>query len=59
MSIFKILEMSLFISCSSTANKYMLRSLARVAGGAYEFFDLKTKSKWEKKVRQNIMIINV
>ena len=37
--------------CSSTANKHFLRSMARVGGGCEEFFDTKTKSKWERKVK--------
>ena len=38
-------------SCiSSTANRHLLRALARVGAGAYEFFDSKVKSKWETKV---------
>ena len=36
---------------SSTANKHFLRSMARVGGGYEEFFDTKTKSKWERKVK--------
>ena len=36
---------------SSTANKHFLRSMARVGGGCEEFFDTKTKSKWERKVK--------
>ncbi|XP_013399831.1 poly [ADP-ribose] polymerase 4-like [Lingula anatina] len=39
------------LGVSATANKYLLRSLARVGAGAYEYFDNKTKSKWEKKVK--------
>ncbi|XP_049905122.1 protein mono-ADP-ribosyltransferase PARP4 isoform X2 [Epinephelus moara] len=38
---------------SSTANRHMLRILAQAGGGAYEFFDTKTKHNWtEKVVRQ-------
>ena len=32
----------------------MLRSLARVGAGASEFFDSKTKSKWERKVKAQL-----
>ena len=39
------------LTCSSTANKHFLRSMARVGGGCEEFFDTKTKSKWERKVK--------
>lgn len=35
---------------SSTANRHLLRALARVGAGAYEFFDSKVKSQWEGKV---------
>ncbi|KAM6934605.1 protein mono-ADP-ribosyltransferase PARP4 [Xenentodon cancila] len=35
---------------SSTANRHMLRALARAGGGAYEFFDTKTKHNWAEKV---------
>lgn len=43
--------MYIFLSYSSTANKHFLRSMARVGGGCEEFFDTKTKSKWEKRVK--------
>lgn len=36
---------------SSTANRHMLRALAQAGGGAYEFFDVKTKHNWAEKVR--------
>ncbi|XP_030580308.1 protein mono-ADP-ribosyltransferase PARP4-like [Archocentrus centrarchus] len=35
---------------SPTANRHMLRALAQAGGGAYEFFDTKTKHNWAKKV---------
>ncbi|CAH1248284.1 PARP4 [Branchiostoma lanceolatum] len=38
----------------STSNKHLLRSLARLGGGAFEYFDDKTKSKWEKKVKAQL-----
>ncbi|XP_066269374.1 protein mono-ADP-ribosyltransferase PARP4-like [Branchiostoma lanceolatum] len=38
----------------SISNKHLLRSLARVGGGAFEYFDDKTKSKWEKKVKAQL-----
>ncbi|XP_035659528.1 protein mono-ADP-ribosyltransferase PARP4-like [Branchiostoma floridae] len=38
----------------STSNKHLLRALARVGGGAFEYFDDKTKSKWEKKVKSQL-----
>ena len=36
---------------SATANKHMLRCMAHAGSGAFEFFDSKTKSKWEGKVK--------
>ncbi|XP_029558577.1 protein mono-ADP-ribosyltransferase PARP4 isoform X1 [Salmo trutta] len=35
---------------SPTANRHMLRALAQAGGGAYEFFDTKTKHTWQEKV---------
>ncbi|XP_071338341.1 protein mono-ADP-ribosyltransferase PARP4 isoform X2 [Trachinotus anak] len=35
---------------SPTANRHMLRALAQAGGGAYEFFDTKTKHNWAEKV---------
>ncbi|XP_045062443.1 protein mono-ADP-ribosyltransferase PARP4 isoform X2 [Coregonus clupeaformis] len=35
---------------SPTANRHMLRALAQAGGGAYEFFDTKTKHTWIEKV---------
>nr|XP_057937742.1 protein mono-ADP-ribosyltransferase PARP4 isoform X2 [Doryrhamphus excisus] len=35
---------------SPTANQHMLRALAQAGGGAYEYFDTKTKHKWAEKV---------
>uniref|UniRef100_A0A4W6G1C3 Poly [ADP-ribose] polymerase n=1 Tax=Lates calcarifer TaxID=8187 RepID=A0A4W6G1C3_LATCA len=35
---------------SPTANRHMLRALAQAGGGAYEFFDTKTKHNWTEKV---------
>ncbi|XP_064167801.1 protein mono-ADP-ribosyltransferase PARP4 [Anguilla rostrata] len=35
---------------SPTANRHMLRALAQAGGGAYEFFDTKTKHTWMEKV---------
>ncbi|XP_078118660.1 protein mono-ADP-ribosyltransferase PARP4 isoform X2 [Sander vitreus] len=35
---------------SPTANRHMLRALARVGGGSFEFFDTKTKHNWAEKV---------
>ena len=33
-----------------TANRHFLKSMARVGAGYEEFFDPKTKSKWQRKV---------
>ncbi|XP_078664712.1 uncharacterized protein LOC144907477 isoform X2 [Branchiostoma floridae x Branchiostoma belcheri] len=38
----------------STSNKHLLRAIARVGGGAFEYFDDKTKSKWERKVKSQL-----
>ncbi|TNN35993.1 Poly [ADP-ribose] polymerase 4 [Liparis tanakae] len=35
---------------SPTANRHMLRALAQAGGGAYEYFDTKTKHNWAEKV---------
>ncbi|XP_038132152.1 protein mono-ADP-ribosyltransferase PARP4 isoform X3 [Cyprinodon tularosa] len=39
---------------SSTANRHMLRALAQAGGGAYEFFDAKTKHTWAEKVKHQV-----
>ncbi|XP_065198502.1 protein mono-ADP-ribosyltransferase PARP4-like isoform X2 [Sycon ciliatum] len=38
----------------STPNKHLLRSVARVGGGAAEVFDSSTKSKWQGKVARQL-----
>ncbi|KAL3969422.1 cell cycle related kinase [Sarotherodon galilaeus] len=35
---------------STMANRHVLRALAQAGGGAYEFFDTKTKHNWAEKV---------
>ncbi|KAM6955132.1 protein mono-ADP-ribosyltransferase PARP4 [Lycodopsis pacificus] len=35
---------------SPTANRHMLRALAQAGGGAFEYFDTKTKHNWAEKV---------
>uniref|UniRef100_A0A3Q0SU44 Poly [ADP-ribose] polymerase n=1 Tax=Amphilophus citrinellus TaxID=61819 RepID=A0A3Q0SU44_AMPCI len=40
----------LFTCGLPTANRHMLRALAQAGGGAYEFFDTKTKHNWAEKV---------
>ena len=35
---------------SSTADHHTLRSMSRLGGGTFEYFDVKAKSTWEKKV---------
>ncbi|KAL5457332.1 hypothetical protein EMCRGX_G034580 [Ephydatia muelleri] len=42
------------LGVSSTANRHFLRSMARVGAGYEEFFDEKTKSKWEKKAKSQL-----
>ncbi|XP_072018547.1 protein mono-ADP-ribosyltransferase PARP4-like [Amphiura filiformis] len=39
---------------SSTANRHLLRALARVGAGAFQFFDSKVKSKWEGKIKSQL-----
>ena len=39
---------------SSTANRHFLRSMARVGAGCEQFFDTKTKSKWERRVKSQL-----
>ncbi|XP_015749941.1 PREDICTED: poly [ADP-ribose] polymerase 4-like [Acropora digitifera] len=38
----------------STANRYLLRFMAKAGAGASEFFDSKAKSKWERKVKSQL-----
>uniref|UniRef100_A0A3Q2CS07 Poly [ADP-ribose] polymerase n=1 Tax=Cyprinodon variegatus TaxID=28743 RepID=A0A3Q2CS07_CYPVA len=44
----------LFTCGLSTANRHMLRALAQAGGGAYEFFDAKTKHTWAEKVKHQV-----
>ncbi|KAL2081078.1 hypothetical protein ACEWY4_022931 [Coilia grayii] len=39
---------------SKTANKHMLRALAQAGGGAFEFFDTKTRHTWLQKVNTTV-----
>ncbi|XP_072047177.1 protein mono-ADP-ribosyltransferase PARP4-like [Amphiura filiformis] len=39
---------------SSTADHHTLRSISRLGGGAFEYFDIKAKSTWEKKLNRQI-----
>ncbi|KAH9525129.1 Protein mono-ADP-ribosyltransferase parp4 [Bulinus truncatus] len=39
---------------SDTCNSYVLKALARVSGGTFEFFNNKAKSKWETKVKHQL-----
>ncbi|KAM8857134.1 protein mono-ADP-ribosyltransferase PARP4 [Synchiropus picturatus] len=39
---------------STTANRHMLRALAQAGGGAYEYFDTKTKHTWKHKVASQV-----
>uniref|UniRef100_A0AAQ5Z973 Poly [ADP-ribose] polymerase n=1 Tax=Amphiprion ocellaris TaxID=80972 RepID=A0AAQ5Z973_AMPOC len=45
---------SRLFTCGSTANRHMLRALAQAGGGAYEFFDAKTKHTWAEKVSRQV-----
>ncbi|XP_022100686.1 poly [ADP-ribose] polymerase 4-like isoform X2 [Acanthaster planci] len=42
------------LGVSATANKYLLRAVATAGAGAFEFFDSKTKSKWEGKIKSQL-----
>ena len=44
--------MNFYFVVRSTANRHLLRAMARVGAGSAEFFDNKVKSKWESKVRK-------
>ncbi|XP_068185496.1 protein mono-ADP-ribosyltransferase PARP4 isoform X2 [Antennarius striatus] len=39
---------------STTANRHMLRILAQAGGGAFEFFNTKTKHKWAEQVASQV-----
>ncbi|XP_071495566.1 uncharacterized protein [Diadema antillarum] len=39
---------------SASANKHLLKAMARVGCGAFEFFDSSAKSRWEKKVKSQL-----
>ncbi|XP_054079534.1 protein mono-ADP-ribosyltransferase PARP4 isoform X1 [Rissa tridactyla] len=38
----------------STANRHMLRSLSQYGAGAFEYFDLKSKYNWERKIQSQV-----
>ena len=40
--------------CSSSANRHALRALSHAGAGTFEFYDSKTKSKWEGKVHSQL-----
>ncbi|XP_071956345.1 protein mono-ADP-ribosyltransferase PARP4-like isoform X2 [Antedon mediterranea] len=40
---------------SATANKHLLKSIARVGTGAFEFFDTSLKSRWAKKIKSQLL----
>ncbi|XP_053398285.1 protein mono-ADP-ribosyltransferase PARP4-like [Mercenaria mercenaria] len=42
------------VGVSGTADRHLLRALARVGAGSFEYFDTKVKSKWEMKVKSQI-----
>ncbi|XP_078337991.1 uncharacterized protein LOC111100311 isoform X3 [Crassostrea virginica] len=39
---------------SAVANRHLLKALARVGAGSFEFYDSKFKSKWEDKVKSQL-----
>ncbi|KAJ8026534.1 Poly [ADP-ribose] polymerase 4 [Holothuria leucospilota] len=39
---------------STTCNKHMLKIMARSGAGSFEFFDGKTKSAWQRKVKNQL-----
>ena len=39
-----------YLYCSTNANRYMMRELARLGSGVSEYFNPKAKSKWSKQV---------
>ncbi|XP_033966298.1 protein mono-ADP-ribosyltransferase PARP4 isoform X2 [Pseudochaenichthys georgianus] len=49
-------EHSRLFACglSPTANRHMLRALAQAGGGAFEFFNTKTKHNWTDKVASQL-----
>ena len=55
MNMFSHLLVVIMCTClyRKTANRHFLKSMARVGAGYEEFFDPKTKSKWQRKVIYN------
>ena len=49
----------MYICHRKTANRHFLKSMARVGAGSEEFFDCKTKSKWQRKVITRTCILSV
>lgn len=43
---------------SSVANRHLLKAIARVGAGSFEFYDSKFKSKWEDKVLLSSMVLS-
>lgn len=43
---------------SSVANRHLLKAIARVGAGSFEFYDSKFKSKWEEKVSSMVLSSN-
>lgn len=43
------------VACSDSSNRHSLRSLARLGAGAFQFFDRKSKSKWEGQVKDQLL----
>ncbi|XP_056015621.1 uncharacterized protein LOC125677683 isoform X3 [Ostrea edulis] len=42
------------LGVSSVANRHLLKAVARVGAGSFEFYDSKFKSKWEDKVKSQL-----
>ncbi|XP_062607148.1 protein mono-ADP-ribosyltransferase PARP4-like, partial [Saccostrea cucullata] len=42
------------LGVSSVANRHLLKAVARVGAGSFEFYDSKFKSKWEEKVKSQL-----
>ncbi|XP_061177422.1 LOW QUALITY PROTEIN: protein mono-ADP-ribosyltransferase PARP4-like [Saccostrea echinata] len=42
------------LGVSSVANRHLLKAVARVGAGSFEFYDSKLKSKWEEKIKSQL-----
>ncbi len=55
---YKAKVVKLCLCFRSVTNHHILRGLARVGCGSYEYLDSSTKSKWQRKVGYIYIIIN-